>query len=158
MECNSLLVCRQQLSKCSYRYPNCIPLSSSSSGEQLQYSRWGLHGPCYHLKTQWTYCQRRQPIKQIQMHSHISYHLLCQSHMATSTIYDLRHHRCRLVENSGWANQNIGGQKVVKSDKCMGISQLLGGTCPGSPPKVYAYVWHVSSFFHWRTTITSYYV
>ena len=35
-------------------------------------------------------------------------------------------------------NQNIGGQKVVKSDKFMGISQLLGGTCPGCP-QVYAY-------------------
>jgi len=32
-----------------------------------------------------------------------------------------------------WANQSIGG-KVVKSDKCMGISKLLGGTCPGCPP------------------------
>jgi len=37
------------------------------------------------------------------------------------------------------ANQNIGGQKVVKSDKCMGISQLLGGACPGCPTKVYAF-------------------
>jgi len=27
------------------------------------------------------------------------------------------------------------GEKVVKSDKCMGVSQLLWGTCPGSPPK-----------------------
>ena len=27
------------------------------------------------------------------------------------------------------------GQKVVKSDKCMYVSQLLGGTCPGCPPK-----------------------
>jgi len=24
---------------------------------------------------------------------------------------------------------------VVKSDKCMGVSHLLGGTCPGFPPK-----------------------
>src|SRR6218665_2941277 len=45
------------------------------------------------------------------------------------------HHWRRLVKNIGWANQNIGGQKVVKSDKCMGVSQLLGGTCPGCPPK-----------------------
>jgi len=22
---------------------------------------------------------------------------------------------------------------VLKSDKCMGVSQLLGGTCPGCP-------------------------
>src|SRR6218665_2419053 len=27
------------------------------------------------------------------------------------------------------------GQKVVKSDKCMGVSQLLGGKCPGNPLK-----------------------
>jgi len=33
----------------------------------------------------------------------------------------------------------ILGEKVVKSDKCMGVSQLLGGTCPVCPPKVYAY-------------------
>jgi len=50
----------------------------------------------------------------------------------------------RLVKNIGWANQNIGGQKVVKSDKCMGVSQLLGGMCPGCPPKVYAYVYFTS--------------
>src|SRR6218665_2767255 len=48
--------------------------------------------------------------------------------------FDISHWR-RLVKNIGWANQNIGGQKMVKSDKCMGISQLLGGTCPGCPPK-----------------------
>jgi len=27
---------------------------------------------------------------------------------------------------------------MVKSDKCMGVSQLLGGMCPGCPPN-YAY-------------------
>ena len=27
------------------------------------------------------------------------------------------------------------GQKMVKSGKCMGISQLLGGHMPGLPPK-----------------------
>ena len=32
-------------------------------------------------------------------------------------------------------NQNIGGQKVVKSDKCMGVSRLSGGHVPGLPPK-----------------------
>jgi len=47
--------------------------------------------------------------------------------------------RRQYVKNIGWANQNIGGQKMVKSDKCMGDSQLLGGTCPGCPPKVYPY-------------------
>ena len=45
-------------------------------------------------------------------------------------------HWHRLVKNIGWANQNIGGwQKVVKSEKSMGDSQLLKGTCPGCPPK-----------------------
>ena len=43
------------------------------------------------------------------------------------------HHWHRLVKNIGWENQNIEGQKVVKSDKCMGVSQLLGG--PDCPPK-----------------------
>src|SRR6218665_2863546 len=38
----------------------------------------------------------------------------------------------RLVKNIGWANQNIWG-KVIKSAKCMGFSQLLGGKCPGCP-------------------------
>ena len=47
----------------------------------------------------------------------------------------LRHWR-RLVKNIGWANQNIGrGHKVVKSEKCMGVYQLFGGTRPGCPPK-----------------------
>src|SRR6218665_3815642 len=50
-----------------------------------------------------------------------------------------RKHWRRLVKNSGWANQNIGEeQKVVKRDKCMGISHLLGHV-PGMPPRVYAY-------------------
>src|SRR6218665_1510699 len=31
-----------------------------------------------------------------------------------------------LVKNIGLGNQNIGGEKVTKSDKCMSISQLLG--------------------------------
>ena len=31
--------------------------------------------------------------------------------------------------------QRNWGQKVVKSDKCMSISQLLGGTWPGCPQK-----------------------
>jgi len=43
------------------------------------------------------------------------------------------HNWRKLVKNIGWANQNIGGQKVVKSDKCMADSQLLGSTCPGCP-------------------------
>jgi len=47
---------------------------------------------------------------------------------------DPAYHWCRLVKNIGWANQNIGG-KVAKSDKCMGISQLLGGHAWGCSPK-----------------------
>jgi len=43
-------------------------------------------------------------------------------------------HWRRLVKNIGWANQNIEGQKVVKSDKCMGVSQLLGGCPPKFTP------------------------
>src|SRR6218665_180032 len=39
-----------------------------------------------------------------------------------------------------WANQNMGVQKVVKSDKCMGVSQLLGAGALAAP-KVYAYIW-----------------
>ena len=39
------------------------------------------------------------------------------------------------------ANQNIGGQKVVKSDKCMGISQLLGDTCPGCPLNLHLWMY-----------------
>ena len=42
-------------------------------------------------------------------------------------------HCRRLVKNIGWANPNNGGQKVVKCDKCMGVFQLLGDTCPGCP-------------------------
>src|SRR6218665_3035140 len=51
------------------------------------------------------------------------------------------HHWRRLVKNIGWANQNIGGQKMVKSDKCMGDSQLLGSTCPGCPPFISLRLW-----------------
>src|SRR6218665_4134854 len=43
------------------------------------------------------------------------------------------HHWRRLVKNIGWENQNIGG-KVVKNDKYMGVSQLLGARS-GLPPK-----------------------
>src|SRR6218665_3680708 len=41
-------------------------------------------------------------------------------------------HWRRFGKNIGWENQSIG-EKVVKSDKCMDVSQLLGGTCPGCP-------------------------
>ena len=33
----------------------------------------------------------------------------------------------------------LGGKKVVKSDKCIGVSQLLGGTCPGCPQSLRLY-------------------
>jgi len=56
-------------------------------------------------------------------------------------------HWRRLVKNFGWANQNIGGQKVVKSDKCMGVFQLLEGKCPGCPAKGYAYDGSMFSFW-----------
>src|SRR6218665_3992329 len=42
-----------------------------------------------------------------------------------------------------WANQNIGGQRVVKSNKCMCISQLLRARARAAPT-VYAYVWQSS--------------
>src|SRR6218665_730991 len=41
----------------------------------------------------------------------------------------------RLVQNIRWANQTIGGIRELKSDKYMSVSQLLGGTCSGCPPK-----------------------
>ena len=47
---------------------------------------------------------------------------------------NITEHWRRLVKNIRWANQNIGG-KVVKSDKCMGDSQLLGGHMTGLPPQ-----------------------
>jgi len=46
-------------------------------------------------------------------------------------------HWHRLVKILGGPTKILGGQKVGKRDKCMGVSQLLGGMCPGCPPKVY---------------------
>jgi len=40
-------------------------------------------------------------------------------------------HWRRLVQNMGWTNQNIEGQNMVESDKCMVVSQLMGITCTG---------------------------
>jgi len=34
-----------------------------------------------------------------------------------------------------WATKILGGQKVSRTDKIIGVSQLLRGTCPGCPPK-----------------------
>jgi len=48
-------------------------------------------------------------------------------------------HCRRLLKNIGWTNQNSGWQKVVKSEKCMGDSQLLRPRARAAPPKVYAY-------------------
>ena len=39
----------------------------------------------------------------------------------------------------GGQTKILEGLKVVKSDKCIGVSQLLGGTCLGCSPQVYAY-------------------
>jgi len=44
------------------------------------------------------------------------------------------YHWRRLVKNTGGANPNIGGQNVVKTDKCMGDSHILGAR-PGCLPK-----------------------
>jgi|SRR6218665_902524 len=41
-------------------------------------------------------------------------------------------HWCRLVKNIGGANPNIGGN-VVKIDKCIGESQILGSAHPAAP-------------------------
>jgi len=49
-------------------------------------------------------------------------------------------HWLRFVKNIGWANQNMGGQKVVKSDKCMGVSQLLGARARPAPPSLRLWV------------------
>src|SRR6218665_2872014 len=45
--------------------------------------------------------------------------------------------RVRLIKNI-WANQNIGAQRVVRTDESMGVSQLLGASARVAP-KVYAY-------------------
>ena len=42
-------------------------------------------------------------------------------------------HCRRLLKNIGWTNQNSGWQKVVKSEKCMGDSQLLGVHARAAP-------------------------
>ena len=54
------------------------------------------------------------------------------AHPSIDRLYTGTHWR-RLVKNIGWENQNIGGQKVVRSDKCMGVSQLLGADARAFP-------------------------
>ena len=54
----------------------------------------------------------------------VQYHTLQHNTIQYSTLHCNTHWR-RLVKNIGWANQNIGGQKVVKSYKYMGVSQSL---------------------------------
>src|SRR6218665_955901 len=64
--------------------------------------------------------------------------LVDQMHIKFAEVSYCGHLR-RLVKNIGWANQNIGGgKKVVKSDKCMDVSQLLGARARAAP-KSYAY-------------------
>ena len=56
------------------------------------------------------------------------------SRFARGSLVISNFHWRRLGKNTGWANQNIGGeQKVVKSDKCMGDSQLLGARARAAP-------------------------
>src|SRR6218665_1284289 len=40
----------------------------------------------------------------------------------------------RLVKNIGEANSNFGGQNVVKTDKCMGVSNIMWAAPPTSIP------------------------
>jgi len=42
-------------------------------------------------------------------------------------ILKVNKHWHKLVKNIGGANPDFGGQSVVKTDKCMGVSQILGG-------------------------------
>ena len=59
--------------------------------------------------------------------------------VAIRVVSDCNKHWRILVKNIGWANQNLGGgAKVAKSDKCMGVSQLLGARARAAP-YVYAY-------------------
>ena len=59
----------------------------------------------------------------------------CRVHMRSEWPMALwGYHWRRLVKNIGWANQNIGEQMVVKSDKCMGVSQLLVASARAAPP------------------------
>src|SRR6218665_3367948 len=52
------------------------------------------------------------------------------------------HWRRKLSKILGGQTKILGGRRW-KSDKCMGVSQLLGCACPGCPPKVYAYAVHI---------------
>jgi len=55
-------------------------------------------------------------------------------------------HWRRLVIHIRWANQNIGrGQKVVKSDKCMGVSQLLGAFARAAPHSIRLWPYYYKS-------------
>src|SRR6218665_4015117 len=44
-------------------------------------------------------------------------------------------HWRRLVKNTGGSKPKFRGRNVVKTDKCMGVSQLLGARAQGAPPK-----------------------
>ena len=65
-------------------------------------------------------------------------------------------HWHRLVKNIGWANQNIGEQKVVKSRKCMGVSQLLGARARAAPLKSTPMIASHSLLVHTRSYIAKY--
>jgi len=65
---------------------------------------------------------------------HTFKHIHAHTHIHTHTHTHTHWHR--LVKNIGSVNQNIGGQMVVKSDTCMGVTQLLGGHVPRLPPQV----------------------
>ena len=64
----------------------------------------------------------------------------CLATTATSVKYtstmSANNHWRRVSCEKYWRDkyQDIGGEKVVKADKCMGVSHLLG-TRPGCPPK-----------------------
>src|SRR6218665_4225024 len=47
-------------------------------------------------------------------------------------------HWSRIVRNIGGENPNFGGN-VVKTDKCMGVSKILGVRARAVPPKDYMY-------------------
>jgi len=56
-----------------------------------------------------------------------------------------RNHWRRLVKNIGWANQNIGGQKVIKVINAWAFLNYWGGHVPGLPPKstpMNVILWH----------------
>src|SRR6218665_1533844 len=66
-------------------------------------------------------------------HTHVGYIIVYVCFICMHNCTCMYYHWRRLVNNIGWANQNIGGQKAVKSDKCMRISQLWGAYARAAP-------------------------